>query len=191
MYKRVTAESENNSASKIGTELKKSNANTKSLTLLLACLKALVLGEERNVTKRSRIGKLNIDPTWNFHKQNLKEYNAYGKVFEFGAGKSLAQNLYLSNTVNDQLVVDLNPMIELRLVENVREQLSGIVALKSNSKIDKIEDFKKYGIQCKAPYDASKTDLCDRSLDACISTNTLEHIPEASILSIFLNLGAP
>jgi hypothetical protein len=143
---------------------------------------------QRNITKRSRIGQLNVSPIWSSHKKTLKEYGACEKVFEFGAGKSLAQNLYLSDTVNEQLVVDLNPMIELGLVENVREQLSKIIVLKSNSIIKKIEDFEKYGIHYKAPYDASKTDLSDKSIDACISTNTLEHIPESSIVSIFSEL---
>ena len=41
----------------------------------------------------------------------------------------------------------------------------------------------------RSPYDASKTDLKTNSLDACISTNTLEHIPIESIISIFTELN--
>ena len=40
----------------------------------------------------------------------------------------------------------------------------------------------------KAPYDAANTDLKNKSLDASISTNTLEHIPHKDIVNIFTEL---
>ena len=40
----------------------------------------------------------------------------------------------------------------------------------------------------KSPYDAAKTDFKDKSICACISTNTLEHIPRESIINIFTEL---
>ena len=143
---------------------------------------------QKYVTGRSRIGKLSINPIWESHKNYLKKYNATGKVFEFGAGKNLAQNLFISDLVQEQLVVDLYPMIDLSLVENSRKKLSKIVSLKSNQKIVKNEDLEKHGIYYKAPYDATKTDLDEKIFDACISTNTLEHIPKPSIDKIFTQL---
>lgn len=79
-------------------------------------------------------------------------------------------------------------MIDLELVNNVRSQMSNIVTLKSNKTINSFDDLSSYGIEYRAPYDAASTDFDDKSLDACISTNTLEHIPKESIISIFSEL---
>ena len=57
--------------------------------------------------------------------------------------------------------------------------------VKSDKKIAVQQDKVNYGIKYRAPYDAANTDFDDKSLDACISTNTLEHIPEESIVAIF------
>lgn len=143
---------------------------------------------QKYVTKRTQVGTLNVSPIWQAHKGYMKKYSATGKVFEFGAGKTLAQNLYLSDAVREQIVVDLNPMIDLDLVENVRYQLSKVVDLPSVEKIETLQILARYGIDYRAPYDAAKTDLGAKSIDACISTNTLEHIPEESIVSIFEEL---
>jgi hypothetical protein len=149
---------------------------------------ALLYFLQKNVTKRARIDKLSISPIWKEHKKYLQKYSATGLIFEFGAGKSLAQNLFLSDVVDEQLVVDLNPMIDIELVETSREQLSKMLQLKSDSKIVNREDLTQFGIKYKAPWDAVKSGLENQTLDACISTNTLEHIPEASIVDIFTEL---
>jgi hypothetical protein len=143
---------------------------------------------QKYVTKRSAVGILNALPTWQTHKKYLKKYGATKTLFEFGAGKNLAQNLYLSDLVEKQIVVDLNPMIDLALVEIVRHQISKLVDLKSDIKIETLQKLGAYGIEYRAPYDAAKIDFNEKSIDACVSTNTLEHIPEESILSIFLRL---
>lgn len=143
---------------------------------------------QKHVTKRTRVGTVKVSPIWQAHKQYLKKYSATGQVFEFGAGKSLGQNLYLSDVVEGQIVVDLNPMIDLDLVENMRYQISKAVNLRSVEKILTHESLVEYGIEYRAPYDAAKTDFNDKSINACISTNTLEHIPKASIVSIFSEL---
>ena len=143
---------------------------------------------QKHVTKRTRVGTVKVSPIWQAHKQYLRKYSATGKVFEFGAGKSLGQNLYLSDVVEGQIVVDLNAMIDLDLVENMRYQISKVVNLRSVEKILTHESLAEYGIEYRAPYDAAKTDFDDKSINACISTNTLEHIPKASIVSIFSEL---
>jgi SAM-dependent methyltransferase len=143
---------------------------------------------QKNITKRSRIDKLTIHPAWIEHEKVLKKYAATEYIFEFGAGKNLMQNLFLSNFVEKQLIVDLNPMIDIDLVETSRYFLSKKFLLKTNLKIHDLNDLEKYGIQYKAPYDAANTDLKNKSLDACISTNTLEHIPYKDIVNIFTEL---
>ena len=71
---------------------------------------------QKNVTGRSRISSNRIDPIWERHKNILLKHKKTKYIFEFGAGKSLSQNIYLSTNVEKQLVVDLYPMIELGLV---------------------------------------------------------------------------
>ena len=143
---------------------------------------------QKYVTGRSKIGILQISPMWKAHKKYLEQYSSTEKILEFGAGKNLAQNLFISDIVTNQTVVDLNPMIDFGLVDNVRSQISELVALKSQSKISSLDELSLYGIEYRAPYDASKTDFTDKSLSACISTNTLEHIPKDSIIAIFSEL---
>ncbi|MDO8860412.1 class I SAM-dependent methyltransferase [Haliea sp. E1-2-M8] len=140
---------------------------------------------QRHVTKRSRITQLGISDDWVRHGNTINKYKASCRVFEFGAGKNLAQNLYLSDIIGTQIVVDLNPMIDLDLVNTARRLLSEKCQLRSNEEIDSIKDLTYYGIDYRAPYDASDTDFEDSSIDSCISTNTLEHIPRESILEIF------
>jgi len=143
---------------------------------------------QKYVTKRSQIKKLNIDDNWIRHQKALTDYGCTGFVFEFGAGKNIAQNIFLSQFIDKQLVVDLNPMLDIQLVNVVLDLLSKKFKLKSDVKIIKLEDLNNYGIDYRAPYDASVTNLNPKILDACISTNTLEHIPVASIKSIFMEL---
>lgn len=66
--------------------------------------------------------------------------------------------------------------------------LSNKVNLRSRTEIKFLGCLLSYGIEYKAPYEASNTDLLDKSLDACISSNTLEHIPKESIVAIFKEL---
>ncbi|MCP9814985.1 class I SAM-dependent methyltransferase [Synechococcus lacustris] len=143
---------------------------------------------QKYVTKRSSITKIEVNQTWVSHQSILIENRCKGFIFEFGAGKNLAQNIYLSNIVDRQLVVDLNPMIDLQLVDHSRLLLSSKVHLRSNILIKSLGDLTSYGIEYRAPYDASTIDLPKNTLDACISTNTLEHIPKKTICSIFFEL---
>ena len=122
------------------------------------------------------------------HKDALNKYKTKNVVFEFGAGKSLVQNLYLSNFVKKQFVVDLYPMLDFELVDSERKKLLEIEKLRSRVKIKNLKDLEHYGIYYIAPYDATKIHLSDKSIDACISTNTLEHIPKFDIILIFSEL---
>jgi hypothetical protein len=143
---------------------------------------------QKNVTRHSRINKLEINENWITHQNVLINNQCTSLVFEFGAGKNLAQNIYLSNVLQRQLVVDLNPMIDIDLVDQARSLLASKLNLRSKSVIKSLSDLNNYAIDYRAPYDASNTDLRSKSIDACISTNTLEHIPKESIKDIFLEL---
>jgi len=143
---------------------------------------------QKFVTRRSQITSIVESKDWQMHKDTLKKYGNTNLLFEFGAGKSLVQNLYLSNWVKKQFVVDLFPMVDLKLAESARKGLLKINKLRSEVRIKNLKDLEKFGIYYIAPYDASKIHLPDKSIDACVSTNTLEHIPKANIIEIFSEL---
>ena len=143
---------------------------------------------QKYATGRSKKGSLQISPIWKAHKRYLNQYHSTENIFEFGAGKSLGQNLFISDIVTNQTVVDLNPMIDFGLVDSARSQISKLIVLRSTSEISCLDELSRYGIEYRAPYDASKTDFSEKSLSACISTNTLEHIPKESITKIFSEL---
>ena len=154
----------------------------------LLSLHTLLYFIQRNITKSSRLENLSVSEIWIKHSSSLKKYDVANTVFEFGAGKSLAQNLYLSGFVRNQIVVDLHPMIELELVETARNLLSSQCELKAGIEIRTFTNLAEYGIEYRAPFDASSTDFQNSSIDACISTNTLEHIPKDEIIKIFKEL---
>jgi SAM-dependent methyltransferase len=154
----------------------------------LFSLASLLYFLQRNVTKRSRLDELSVSEIWIKHASSLEKYNVTNIVFEFGAGKNLAQNLFLSSFVSNQIVVDLNPMVELDLVETARNLLSTQCKLKVEKEIKTFEHLAEYGIEYRAPFDASDTDFQNSSIDACVSTNTLEHIPKEDIIKIFNEL---
>ena len=77
------------------------------------------------------------------HKDALNKYKTKNIVFEFGAGKSLVQNLYLSNFVKKQFIVDLYPMLDFELADSECEQLLEIEKLRSRVKIKNLKDLEK------------------------------------------------
>jgi hypothetical protein len=143
---------------------------------------------QKHITKRSQIKLLNIDPVWLRHKKALVDHDCTKFIFEFGAGKDIAQNIFLSTVADRQLLVDLFPMLDIKLVNKVIGLLAKKIDLRSDVNIFTLNELNNYGIDYRSPYDASKTELNSRSVDACISTNTLEHIPIKSIKSIFIEI---
>ena len=86
-------------------------------------LQKLLYFLQKYITKRSRINSVLYSSDWEMHQDALTKYKTQNIVFEFGAGKSLVQNLFLSNFVKKQFVVDLHPMLDLELVDSERELL--------------------------------------------------------------------
>jgi SAM-dependent methyltransferase len=109
------------------------------------------------------------------------EFNIDGLVYEFGAGYDLAIPLiFYDEGFKNQVVTDLNQLIKLELVNGVMEWRGMDIEL-----IKDIDDLKqKTGIEYRTNIDARKTGFETASFDYIHSTDTLEHIPKADILSI-------
>ncbi len=143
---------------------------------------------QKYITKRSAVEITTIPRPWKFHKENIEAYRPRSLI-EFGAGKALGQNLYLSRPGLRQQLVDLNPMLDLSLVNDAIALLTAQAALKSSNPVHSLEDLKlHYGISYDAPIDMAATDFADSSFDICISTNTLEHIPVTALEAIMREL---
>lgn len=143
---------------------------------------------QQHITKRSKVTINEPYIGWKHHLEIIKKAGSK-KIIEFGAGKTLAQNLFLSTHVESQCVVDLNPMLDLQMVNAAINQLKAIGVKIDGRNISSVEELNDiYNIQYLAPYDMRKTDFDSDSFDLCISTNTLEHIPASDIRDIFIEL---
>lgn len=143
---------------------------------------------QRHITRRSRVNIQEIHRGWQYHGESVRKSGASCLV-EFGAGKTLAQNLYLSQYLNQQTVVDLFPMLELPMLNQAITQLRELgvpLDRREITSLEMLEDVHK--IRYLAPFDMSRTSFADSSFDICVSTNTLEHIPRTTIEAIFAEL---
>lgn len=139
---------------------------------------------QKFVTGRSKEKIKRPKSSWIFHKENILAENCK-ILFEFGAGKNLAQNIFFSSTVDQQIVVDLFPMLEIDLVNAAIRDLSAI-GVETRGEVTSIEDITAiYNISYRAPADAADSRLPEGSVDAVVSTNTLEHIPRDVISRIW------
>lgn len=125
-----------------------------------------------------------ISQNWLWHEENVKKYTQGGTLFEFGAGITLGQNLYLSKHFDKQFVFDLYPMFDATLSNRAALMISEKTKI-NHYPIKNISDLKSYGIVYYPRGDARQTNLDAESVDFCASTNTLEHIPREDIVLIF------
>jgi SAM-dependent methyltransferase len=143
---------------------------------------------QRHVTKRSQVRIRELHRGWAFHEESIRMSDAR-RLVEFGAGKTLAQNLYLSRNVEAQTVVDLFPMLELPMLNQAVQQLCDLGVALDRRQISNLDDLEQvHSIRYLAPYDMAHTSFPNESFDICVSTNTLEHIPRCSIERIFREL---
>ncbi|MFZ1086553.1 MAG: methyltransferase domain-containing protein [Terracidiphilus sp.] len=169
------------------------NINWKIKSMMFGLIDAFSLDNalyfiQKNITRESRGDLGKNDKNWFVHKEHLSTLTR-PNVFEFGAGKILAQNIFLSQYFASQTVVDLFPMIEIDLVDQAARRISENHPSVAYHAITAIQDLEHhYGIRYLTPMDASKTPFADSAFDACISTRTLEHIPRESIIAIFQEL---
>ena len=114
---------------------------------------------QKKITKRSKVDLKEIIFYWDFHFKSLKENNSKS-VLEFGAGKSLAQNIYLSYKFNqalDQTLIDVSKMLDLDLFNDANEQISKLLKINSLPKAKSISDLKRnFNINYLAPINLKK-----------------------------------
>jgi SAM-dependent methyltransferase len=144
---------------------------------------------QRNVTRRSRIELVSGYKSWLVHEHCLSATLKRPNIFEFGAGKSLSQNIFLSQYCESQTVVDLFPMLDIGLVNDAASTISKqypSIVYHAMTNISDIERY--YRVRYISPFDAATTPFDDDTFDGCVSTDTLEHIPEGAIIAIFKEL---
>lgn len=140
---------------------------------------------QKYVTRRARLPITGIKSSWAFHAEHLRAHRAT-EILEFGAGKSLAQNIYLAQFGIRQTLVDLNPMLDLDLVNRSIAHLSQL-GVPTRGTVTSLDDLStRYAIRYHAPMDVAQTSFADTQFDAIVSTNTLEHIPAPVIRKIWL-----
>ena len=119
---------------------------------------------QKHVTGRSSVEIGEVHENWRIHEANIKSLEA-PRLFEFGAGKNLAQNIYLSRICQEQMVVDLNPMLDIEQVNESARQISKLDPDVKYIECTTRTDLEAaYSIRYLAPFDASDTGLPDDSL---------------------------
>ena len=146
---------------------------------------------QKRITKRSQINLKEVFFYWDYHLKYLKENNVK-KVLEIGAGKSLAQNIYLSYKFDqkiEQTLIDISRMIDLDLFNEANNQISKILGVDRLPFANSVDDLKKnYNLNYLAPMDLKKINENNLKFDACISSTTLEHLPKKELEESFLLL---
>ena len=146
---------------------------------------------QKKITKRSKVNFNEIVFYWDYHVKYLKENNSKS-LLEIGAGKSLAQNIYLSYKFNqkiEQTLIDVSKMLDLDLFNKANEQISKIIGINKLPFAKSIDDLKKnYNIKYFAPMNLKQLSENNLKFDASISSTTLEHLPEEELKENFILL---
>ena len=86
---------------------------------------------QKKITKRANIEIFTIDNSWKYHLKNLQYYDSK-QILEFGAGKSLEQNIFLNYNFNNKLhqtVIDESNMLDISLFNEASSQISKIIKI--------------------------------------------------------------
>ena len=143
---------------------------------------------QKKITKRSNINLNEIHFYWDFHLRYI-ENNRSIKILEFGAGKSLIQNIFLSYKTNlrvEQTLIDISKMLDLDLFNKANEKVSKILGIDRKPFVRSNSDLKKnYNISYSAP--TTLNEILEKNLlfDACISSTTLEHLSKNDLKETF------
>ena len=155
---------------------------------------------QRHITKRLPRKIEPVEKTSEDFLLHVKSFQKYfGSLdnttyFEFGAGWDIYSNIVMyCYGIKKQIVVDIKPLIKPELVNSVIATLQKNVLpnsihtpeklLSPDNYLDELKEY--YGIHYYGNSDARNTNFADGSLDLIATTNTLEHIPPASLKSIF------
>ena len=146
---------------------------------------------QKNITRNAQVNIKEIKNDWKYHSENLLAIKNK-KIIEFGAGKSLEQNIFFSNFFAEQTLVDINNMLDYDLINSAISQISSIEEGISKYKICNLNDlYRYYKIKYLSPVDLTEPNTFkENAFDGCISTNTLEHISKEDLYKIFNNLHA-
>ena len=143
-------------------------------------LKASFYLIQKYITKRSKVKINEVDKSWKFHAENIKKKNV-SKILEIGAGKSLAQNIFISYYFNNsikQTVIDINTMLDFQLFNEANKQISSLLKIETKNYAENVEQLKQtYNIDYKAPTKIEELKKSENKFDMCISTTALEHFP--------------
>jgi len=142
----------------------------------------------KHITRRSRLDIPAKCRSWLVHQENLAALQR-PDVFEFGAGTDLSENIFLSQSFASQTAVDLFELLDIDLVNEAALQISKRYPAIDYHSMAGVSDIERYyNVRYLAPFDAARTPFGDDAFHACLSTDTLEHIPETSIIAIFQEL---
>ena len=159
--------------------------------LYLFKLKKTLFFIQKKITKRADINIEEIIFYWKYHLKYLETYQSK-KVLEFGAGKSLEQNIFLSYKSNhkfDQTLIDISNMLDIDLFNKANEQVSKILKVNRKPFAKSLDDLKKiYNITYIAPCTIDEIKEKGFLFDACISSTTLEHFPTDALDITFKTL---
>jgi len=154
-------------------------------------LKKTLFFIQKKITKRSNVQIKEIQFYWEDHLKYLKSFNSE-KIIEFGAGKSLEQNIFLSyksNSKFDQTLIDVSNMIDINLFNKATEQISKLLGLDQKPFVKSIKDIKNfYNITYLAPCTINEVNEKGLLFDACISSAVLEHFPISALTNTFETL---
>lgn len=143
---------------------------------------------QKKITRRSKVNIKEIDFYWEFHLKFLKENNSK-TVLEIGAGKSLAQNIYLSYRLDqkvEQTLIDVSRMLDLDLFNKANEQISKLLNMNMIPNASSIDDLKKnFNLIYLAPMSLEQINEQKLQFDACISSTTLEHLSKEELQESF------
>jgi hypothetical protein len=134
---------------------------------------------QKKITKRAYSSLGVMLYAYKLHFNSLKKYKSK-KILEFGAGKSLEQNIYLTFKFNNrinQTVIDIDKMIDFNLLNFAKNQLQKKIKVSFKLKyIKNLKDLKNIlNIKYYAPINI--IDLNEKEkFDSIISTNVIEHI---------------
>ena len=135
---------------------------------------------QKKITRRSQINIKEILVYWKFHLKNINTFNL-NNILEVGAGKSLEQNIYLNFATDNQIrqiVIDVSNMLDFELFNSASNQISKILNIEKISRVKSVEEIKKnYNIDYIAPCNVEQLKKRNFIFDACISSNTFEHLP--------------
>ena len=154
-------------------------------------LKKILFFIQKKITKRADVQINEINFYWEYHLDFLKQFNSL-RVLEFGAGKSLEQNIFLyyqSRNKLDQTVIDISNMLDIDLFNKANEQIAKILNKERQQFVYSIKDIERlYNIKYLAPCTINEIEKKGLYFDACISSTTLEHLPTDLLNNIFTTL---